>query len=81
MHAEGLSASKIVKILGHGCTRNAVIGKVHRLKLCQEHLSESHRVAGRAGRLGGLILRATLLYCEGIRGGKRGDHQSNGLPA
>jgi GcrA cell cycle regulator len=30
---EGLSASQIAGILGDGVTRNAVIGKVHRLKL------------------------------------------------
>ncbi|NOZ32233.1 MAG: GcrA cell cycle regulator [Alphaproteobacteria bacterium] len=30
---EGLSASQIAAILGEGVTRNAVIGKVHRLKL------------------------------------------------
>ncbi|HHB83366.1 MAG TPA: GcrA cell cycle regulator, partial [Devosia sp.] len=30
---EGLSASQIAVELGEGVTRNAVIGKVHRLKL------------------------------------------------
>ena len=30
---EGLSASQIAAVLGEGVTRNAVIGKVHRLKL------------------------------------------------
>ena len=30
---EGLSASQIAAELGEGVTRNAVIGKVHRLKL------------------------------------------------
>ncbi len=30
---EGLSASQIAGVLGEGVTRNAVIGKVHRLKL------------------------------------------------
>lgn len=30
---EGNSASQIAKLLGHGLTRNAVIGKVHRLGL------------------------------------------------
>jgi GcrA cell cycle regulator len=30
---EGLSASQIAAVLGDGITRNAVIGKVHRLKL------------------------------------------------
>lgn len=28
---DGLSATEIAKKLGHGATRNAVIGKVHRL--------------------------------------------------
>jgi GcrA cell cycle regulator len=43
MHAEGLSASKIAKTFGHGCTRNAVIGKVHRLKLNREKKERSGR--------------------------------------
>lgn len=30
---EGLSASQIARVLGEGVTRNAVIGKVHRLGL------------------------------------------------
>jgi len=30
-HAEGLSASQIARQIGNGCTRNAVIGKLHRL--------------------------------------------------
>jgi GcrA cell cycle regulator len=30
---EGLSASQIAKEMGEGVTRNAIIGKVHRLKL------------------------------------------------
>lgn len=30
---EGLSASQIANILGQGVTRNAIVGKVHRLKL------------------------------------------------
>src|SRR5437899_1237256 len=30
---EGLSASQIARVLGEGITRNAVIGKVHRLGL------------------------------------------------
>lgn len=33
MHAERLSASIIARALGGGLTRNAVIGKIHRLKL------------------------------------------------
>lgn len=33
MHAEGCSASMIALDLGGGVTRNAVIGKIHRLKL------------------------------------------------
>jgi GcrA cell cycle regulator len=41
MHTEGLSASKIAKTLGHGCTRNALIGKVHRLKLSRENKERS----------------------------------------
>lgn len=34
LHADGLSCSQIAKELGGGLTRNAVIGKVHRLGLC-----------------------------------------------
>jgi GcrA cell cycle regulator len=33
LHAEGLSCSQIATALGHGITRNAVIGKVSRLNL------------------------------------------------
>jgi GcrA cell cycle regulator len=33
LHAEGLSCSQIAYALGHGITRNAVIGKVSRLNL------------------------------------------------
>ena len=32
---DGKSASQIALLLGHGLTRNAVIGKVHRLGLCR----------------------------------------------
>jgi hypothetical protein len=32
LHYEGLSASKIAGRLGHGCTRNMVIGKLDRLR-------------------------------------------------
>ena len=41
--SEGLSASQIAAQLGR-CTRNAVIGKVHRLKL-----SEPREADGRSG--------------------------------
>jgi GcrA cell cycle regulator len=34
---EGKSSSVIAAALGHGITRNAVIGKVHRLKLREKH--------------------------------------------
>jgi GcrA cell cycle regulator len=47
MWAEGQSASQIAKELG-GVTRNAVIGKVHRLGL-------SNRVGGGARRRGGKV--------------------------
>ncbi len=33
LYAEGLSCSEIARRLGGGCSRNSVIGKVHRLKL------------------------------------------------
>jgi len=41
LHAEGHSASTIAGILGGGCTRNAVIGKTHRLKLTPVKLKRS----------------------------------------
>ena len=39
--AEGKSASQIAALLGHGLTRNAVIGKVHRLGLAGRAKSPS----------------------------------------
>jgi GcrA cell cycle regulator len=38
---EGMSASQIATLLGHGLTRNAVIGKVHRLGLAGRAKSPS----------------------------------------
>ena len=38
---EGKSASQIATLLGHGLTRNAVIGKVHRLGLAGRAKSPS----------------------------------------
>src|SRR5271165_1980053 len=38
---EGKSASQIANLLGHGLTRNAVIGKVHRLGLASRAKSPS----------------------------------------
>ena len=51
---EGLSASQIAGVLGDGVTRNAVIGKVHRLKLSGRAKPASSaprvRTASRPGR-------------------------------
>ncbi|WP_196504020.1 GcrA family cell cycle regulator [Aestuariivirga litoralis] len=50
--AEGKSCSEIAGILGQGLTRNAVIGKVHRLNLQDRavHPPHSVRPAGEASR-------------------------------
>ena len=51
---EGLSASQIAGVLGEGVTRNAVIGKVHRLKLTgrAKPASSAPRARTRAARAG-----------------------------
>jgi GcrA cell cycle regulator len=46
LHKQGLSASKIAERLGMGCTRNAVLGKLWRLGLCEPKPS----LPGRIGR-------------------------------
>ena len=46
--ADGLSASQIASRLG-GVTRNAVIGKVHRLGLSGARQARAPRARGRAG--------------------------------
>lgn len=43
LFAEGQSTSRIAKALGEGCTRNTVIGKVHRLGLKREHVQATFR--------------------------------------
>ncbi len=45
-HASGMSASLVADNIGGGCTRNAVIGKVHRLKLP----APGHKLTVRRGR-------------------------------
>jgi GcrA cell cycle regulator len=47
--ADGLSASQIAARLGHGVTRNAVIGKVHRLNL-SGRVTQPRAAAPRAPR-------------------------------
>ena len=57
--AEGLSASQIAGRLG-GVTRNAVIGKVHRLGLSGRATTsrmKSHRTRPRAAAAGGALQR------------------------
>ena len=54
---EGMSASQIARDLGHGITRNAVIGKVHRLGLtgrAAPRLPGARRPDQRRGRRGRL---------------------------
>jgi len=48
--AEGRSASQIAEILGHGLTRNAVIGKAHRLGLAARPSPVRTGEAGQAAR-------------------------------
>jgi GcrA cell cycle regulator len=45
---EGKSASEVAKALGGGCTRNAVIGKAHRLGWMKEHRQKPAAVGLRA---------------------------------
>ena len=47
--AEGLSASQIASGLSGGVTRNAVIGKVHRLGLWGERRARARRAQDRGG--------------------------------
>src|SRR5260370_7611976 len=67
--ADGKSASQIAGLLGHGLTRNAVIGKVHRLGLAGRARSPSSAIsrprqprpspaAPRAARPGPILSRA-----------------------
>ena len=56
LHTEGLSAAQIARHLGNGCTRNAVIGKLHRLGMSRTpeaasitiSLANSSRAAAKA---------------------------------
>jgi len=54
LHAEGKSAAQIAAAIGHGLTRNAVIGKVHRLRLritqpsCRRAANRMVNVSGRS---------------------------------
>ncbi len=55
MWGNGFSASDIAKTLGGGLTRNAVIGKAHRLKLSSRP-SPIHNEDGSAMKVGGSVL-------------------------
>src|ERR1043165_7469683 len=65
---EGLSASQIAGVLGEGVTRNAVIGKVHRLKLSGRakpasstpRVRSAPRPARRPGLSGSSVSRSSL---------------------
>lgn len=48
---EGKSASEVAKALGGGCTRNAVIGKAHRLGWMKEHRQKPAAVGLKAPRV------------------------------
>lgn len=65
---EGLSASQIAGILGEGVTRNAVIGKVHRLKLSGRAKPASSAPRARtAPRGGGTATRRVSSPAPGMR--------------
>ncbi len=75
---EGLSASQIAVELGEGVTRNAVIGKVHRLKLSgrakpanSNQRARASRTTTRAGRNAG---------ARGGNGGITGKRRSVSMP-
>lgn len=57
---EGWSASAIAAMLGHGCTRNAVIGKAARIGL---------RLHGKAGGCGDCVRYATAAQVEALSRG------------
>ena len=69
---EGLSASQIAGVLGEGVTRNAVIGKVHRLKLTRPRQAGSSaprarttpRPSGGVRRVSSGGSRAEFGHCE-----------------
>jgi GcrA cell cycle regulator len=63
--AEGKSCSKIAALLGDGTTRNAVIGKAHRLKL-PARLSPG-RVKPRRRRVSGVLIAARLRARRQVR--------------
>lgn len=44
--AEGLSATTIAAQLGHGCTRSAVLGKIHRKRVANGHIPVSRALVG-----------------------------------
>lgn len=48
---EGKSASEVAKAMGGGCTRNAVIGKAHRLGWMKEHRQKPAAVGLKAPRV------------------------------
>ena len=48
---EGKSASEVAKALGSGCTRNAVIGKAHRLGWMKEHRQKPAAVGLKAPKV------------------------------
>lgn len=48
MWADGISATKIAKVIGGLCTRSAVLGKVHRMRLAQRVKRGRHAPPSRA---------------------------------
>lgn len=69
MWAEGASASEIARALGHGVTRAAVIGKVHRLKLPSHGISQQsrNRIEARRQRAEQQIAAKERRQAEGIK--------------
>lgn len=71
---EGLSASQIAGVLGEGVTRNAVIGKVHRLKLSGRAKPASSAPRVRSTARPSRRVAAPAPASSGPRGGSIGSH-------
>lgn len=85
---EGKSASQVAKVFGHGCTRNMIISKIHRLiKAGDEELQRrvpSAPTATRSGKIAGKAverIRAARAASRPPRPAQRnlGSHQSQGV--
>lgn len=61
------SAKEIAKALGKGLTRNAVIGKAHRLDLPDQQHKRQHRQSGSITRAAALVLYEGMKQHEAAR--------------